>query len=356
MAYYIFIFTTLFIAATSSFFLNKEKSKFIYITFVILMSLFASLRYETGYDWSYYESMFEKSNWAYIWGNLNVEPFYVLYSMLIKELGGSFFALTFSFSIVAFSLKAIFIYKKSLFPVVSLFLFLPLFFRYDMGMMRQGVAIAILIWASQFVQNKKPLNFFALVVLSSLFHFSSLLFIPVYFISNRKFSILIILMVLISALIIDILIRTDILPYLFSFTFEHVQFKFNAYFNPNNPLSIQIQSLYWRFFIYGLGTYVVFVKNDSELRYYMNIYLIGILYFIVFASVSTLSERGSLYFKIFEILIIPKIISFILEKYKMRIAMLVFLIFSFYTFRHFYFQMSESYKNYYVPYKTVFYN
>lgn len=82
-----------------------------------------------------------------------------------------------------------FIYKNSdnVYLSVILYLLCNFFFSY-MNIMRQAIAICILLWGYEFIKNKKYFNFLLFVIIACSFHFSSLLALLYIPLRNFKFN------------------------------------------------------------------------------------------------------------------------------------------------------------------------
>ena len=85
----------------------------------------------------------------------------------------------------------VFVYKYSSIKWMSILLFISLGFYYtSFNMIRQFIAIAIVMLSYKYLIEKNFLKFFMIVLCASLFHMSALIFIPFYFISRCNFNII----------------------------------------------------------------------------------------------------------------------------------------------------------------------
>lgn len=90
--------------------------------------------------------------------------------------------------IVCYSLYK-FIWINAQNKCLLLFLFVTMgFFQFAMSGIRQTIAISIALWSYQYVKERKLVYFLLLIFLSSLFHKSSVVFIPVYFVANQEIT------------------------------------------------------------------------------------------------------------------------------------------------------------------------
>ena len=79
------------------------------------------------------------------------------------------------------------IWKQSNMPALALLLFvLTSNYFLSLNIVSQFMAISICLFACTYAQERKPLPFFAFVLLASAFHISAFVFIPVYFLPKLK--------------------------------------------------------------------------------------------------------------------------------------------------------------------------
>lgn len=155
MIYYVFFFTILLFAVLLDVFKTKqlntyEKQIFVLLSFFLI--LMSGLRLKTGYDFESYKQIFEsvkQSSWNSLfssgWG-LVVEPGYMILNYLCKWM--PFQLYIFLISTVSVFIKVLFIYKISNNLIMCLFIYYSMYFcLYDMGVIRQGFAIGLLLWA-----------------------------------------------------------------------------------------------------------------------------------------------------------------------------------------------------------------
>lgn len=171
---------------------NKLRRQFLLVSIVIL-TVVAGLRYETGVDWITYTIMFDQtpsigtSNFFHILGSLNF-GFSILLS-LVKTLGGGIQTVFLIVAIISFTFlyKALKIYTP--YRNTSLLLYFCLFFFVlDMSGIRQAVALNIFFYSIQYIENRNFKKYMLYTLLAFSFHWTSFLFLPIYFVFNRRFS------------------------------------------------------------------------------------------------------------------------------------------------------------------------
>lgn len=82
---------------------------------------------------------------------------------------------------------SIFIYKNSLNPLMSFIMFIGLrYYSFTLTGIRQALAWSIILFAYQFIKEKKFIKFTLVVIVASLFHISAILFIFAYPLSKLR--------------------------------------------------------------------------------------------------------------------------------------------------------------------------
>lgn len=82
-----------------------------------------------------------------------------------------------------------FIYKYSTNVYLSVFLFLTLgFYGFSLTAFRQSIAIAICLWAYDYIKKKKVVPFVLITLLAASFHQTAIVFLPMYIIGQLKLN------------------------------------------------------------------------------------------------------------------------------------------------------------------------
>lgn len=160
--------------------LSKNKDKGLKWAFIILF-LFLALRYDFGNDYPAYYRMFYNFDLKGLL-DANIEYGYATLITFLKPLG--FFVFIFLWSAVYCT--ALFRTIKKYIPseyywlvMMSIISNADLVF-YGASAIRQTLAFSIILFSFPFLENKKPIYYFALVVLASMFHQSALTFVILY--------------------------------------------------------------------------------------------------------------------------------------------------------------------------------
>jgi hypothetical protein len=340
--------------------LATKKTSFIGYCFVYLLLVFqVGLRWETGTDWLPYLNNFSASE------SIDV----VLFNTLIGyEIGYGFLAYLirlFTENYTIFLLLHALIYyllifkankQISPFPFVSLLLFYVSTIGI-LGSNRQLLALAICLFALQFVVAKKPIQFFSLVFLAFLFHTSALLFLVFYFLDKdfkKKY--------IIGVLVISIIVGATSLPnFLFSglgnILGEASANKAEIYAEKGalGNFSLSLVGLIRRliYFVVFFLFYDRLTVKYKEYKLIFNGFLFGLIFYFLFAgSLLILVNRGSIYFNVMEVYLLTSLLYiFNINKDRLVILLIIF-VYSFYLF----FQSISVYSDLFLPYKGIYIN
>lgn len=185
---------------TGTGFLLTEKQKiprpagskaFVSLSFMILLCL-SSFRYAIGFDYFSYRDIYRlcgKSSFVSILKYCWYEPLFFICCRLCSLLGLSFqIFLTLVNAFLLFAAMQ-FIYRHSLIPWMSVFLFIALqFLAYDMNLIRQAIAVCFFLYAAGFIKSRNIIPYTVLLFAGGLFHNSLWFMYPLYFLLPRKFS------------------------------------------------------------------------------------------------------------------------------------------------------------------------
>lgn len=262
----------------------------------IVLFLFMAVRVGVGYDYYSYKALVLRE----VSENSidRIEPL----SRFLMDIAYNthyqiFFVIT-SFIIVFF------IYRSSIklsedpsFSIIVYILF-PLFFLEHLSIIRNGMAIIIVLYSSVFLLKKSYVKFLLCIIIASLFHKSALIavfFIPAINLKNRAWNLcLFILSFVLGKFLINAIISSNI-------SIEAVQsYILNGHLDEGRTMMILINAI-------GI---INLLKWHQVEAYGKNIYLLpiinwGVCLFNIFSVEATLSFRLSSYFLIFEIIMFP---------------------------------------------------
>lgn len=175
---------------------GNKISKLTFLFIIVLFTFFTGVRYGVGNDYAEYyihHSLIKGGQSNYF------EPLFSLMNYLTPNPEVMFF--------LAALISYVLLYKsfKYFFPDNGILIFTLYYGIYlvifDIHIIRQGIAIAIVLYSWKFVMEKKPAKFFLMVVLAMGFHTSAIVTFPIYFLRNKIFSLKLKILLLILSVI-----------------------------------------------------------------------------------------------------------------------------------------------------------
>lgn len=341
MPYLIVFFILLYIALLKDRFF---KGKLIPSLKVVSIFLFIFLGFR-GYiysDWTSYLILFKKIPDIYTFVTVDLEDVedffaieygYLFYMSLVKTICDSF-----DFFVVISSLIDIvvlyMVFKKYLpdnpYWGIALFIvFGGLSFEFNLYRNVKGVMLFLL--SLKYIENKSPVRYFAVNCLGCLFHISSVIYLPLYYIFNKKFSkqfYLTIFIVINLVYLLQIPVCKSMLL-LFAEFVEGRAARNILYYFENLPEAYGFSFAYIERFITGalLVKYYDRIIAENRLSFiFVNMYM---LYFGIYAmcwDIAVFSSRGSMLFIMSYWFIIPYILKSINRRITYNIILLFFVL------------------------------
>ena len=346
MIYYVLFFTILLFAVLLDVFKTKqlntyEKQIFVLLSFFLI--LMSGLRLKTGYDFESYKQIFEsvkQSSWNSLfssgWG-LVVEPGYMILNYLCKWM--PFQLYIFLISTVSVFIKVLFIYKISNNLIMCLFIYYSMYFcLYDMGVIRQGFAIGLLLWAFYYYIEGKRGKTAIYIILASFFHSSSIIFFSIYLIKDKVYKFRWYAVTLISIFIFSFGGIIEEIIYKSNITF--IQNKYWYYVNQlaDNDESI-VNSIIKRLIVFLLLLIIVdwnaIKRSEKKYKIALNVYFASIIISIMFYMLPIIGGRGTGALQFMQVFLLPIIadkryIRNNLNKARL-IGILIIIVLSFYS-------------------------
>ena len=163
---------------------NERKKHMLFVFSIILLIGFLGLRGFIGWDWwAYYPS------YNNLPGGFTYEIGYEILSSVFYKMGLSYHHFTFINTVVDILILAYVLKKYSKYPIFSMFLFLAVQgLSFEVDLLRNAKAVLLFIISIQFIKERKLIPFLILNILGMIFHMSSVIYLPMYFILNRNYS------------------------------------------------------------------------------------------------------------------------------------------------------------------------
>ena len=325
--YIVFLLLTAFALIEKSFY-DKNKVFIVTAFSAILLILIAGLRGENvARDYVNYLSYLDTfvsfshylSNPAYYDFN---EPgiFLVAAFMQTFEISNvKFFFVVFAFIAVFIKIKAVI--KTSTWIGLTIVLFFTNFFLIqEMTQIRGAIAVAFLLLSIPDIYHRNLYSFLLKVAVSMVFHYSSILIIPLYFLKPDTFSRQINSALLFGCIVLGLL-NVTVFTLIDNLNLGVISLKLNKYYelleagyytsiNKFNALILLRISIAC-FAIY----YSVQLKEHSKYAYLiLKLYILSICSFYFFSTVPAIAFRISEMLGISEIILLPMLIYVVREK------------------------------------------
>jgi len=154
-----------------------------FIIAILLFSIIIGMRYGVGVDHlTYLEDYVQYQQEGKYWAFYHLELGFGLISKLFADLGFHYWVyFTFwSFLQTFFLFYAIKRNQEAALPFLAITFILGGTVLSFMNGIRQQLAFCIFVFSIEFIKNHKPIKYYILIFLASLFHFSALLLLPIY--------------------------------------------------------------------------------------------------------------------------------------------------------------------------------
>lgn len=314
-------------------FLTGERKKIGRNSFLVFcfipMFLISALRYNIGVDYPTYIKAFKIASEITI--SLNnlfdwLQPGFVVLCKVVSFFFGQNFIILFAiiaFFTLFFWFKAI--SQNSPDPFLSIYILICSCIYYQsFNQMRQMLAVAILTYSVRFILKRDILRFFICIAIATSFHFSAVVFIFAYFISelelNKKTLLLYIIFAFVGIKAFDLIVTavTNYTPY---------GFYFGSHWDTQMELNTIVNLVYrigW--IIVLLFFYKILQRESPRVKVFYNLCLLGVL-LQVFAVQSAIFARLPIYYWIFIIFLIPKAVYSINNNFTRNIVYIGIVVF-----------------------------
>lgn len=289
---------------------RKRIGESFFIFSLLLLILFFGLRGYIGYDWYSYKPNFDKmvTIGELLKGNTQVlysgyELGFQIYTSFIKTLTNNYFIYNFINVSVDFIILYFVIKRFSKYPILSLLLFFGIYgVALEIDMIRNAKSIMLFLLSIKYIEERKILNFGVLNILGILFHYSSIFYLPMYFILNTKWNKKFILFLFILGNIYylsDIRIVMRIIKEYNTFLPTGIGSKLSGYFSII-PLDFPLGFSLYYFERVIMFLLCWFVSDNLKNKKYGNIMLnslyISIFFFLYLSEFSIVAMRFGLLF------------------------------------------------------------
>jgi len=302
---------------------NKTTTVFLLITFLVLL-LISGFRGGFTSDYKNYSNLFHYFN-SFSWSEFFNQSFYEEpgFIVLNKIIGSITNNEVYFFLITSFIILALFFRefrRDSMHIWISILLFINIgAFYTSFNILRQIIAVSIIFAGSRYLYNRQFIKYVIIIFIASLFHQTSWLILPFYFLLNLKFNIknaiLTITLSLFTILFLDSLI--DIILRFIS--------KYSGYAYGMTGLNITSAVVPVMILIFVLIHHKLIRPDSIKQRIWINASFYYAFFSILGLKVQML-QRFAEFFNPFILLIIPLIIYKILNK-NLRVIYIIIITF-----------------------------
>ncbi len=305
-----------------------NRSTIYRLVFVLICGLliaFAGSRKNLGTDYMTYQRIFNRVINDSTLFSSKTEFFFVVLAKLTDNFD-LFLLLT---ALVSCSIKAKVIQQISPYAFVSLLIYYSLLYiSFDMGVIRQGAALSLTLWATIYIEKREPVKFAIVTFLAMLFHYTSIIFLVSYYIGTRYFSRKMLYGCSLVALALSFTNVLEIAYVPIQWMLSKLGLlKYEIYlgdaFSNSTPFEVlDLQRIIMLvFFVEFLRRY-----GDEESRdrnnIYINLYFISTILYYIFRNNAAINNRGLFYFRVFEIFLFPQVLKCVKSPYIREVVML----------------------------------
>ncbi len=312
---------------------NTRAWMFVYWSFCGLLILLAGLRWETGTDWLPYSTDFVQPG---VRGDFEIG--YVLLVRFVSYFTTNYTIFLLFTALVSTTLIFYVCWKISEQDIVRMFATVLVFYGYYflgswLGAERRQYSIALCFFSLIWIKRRQPLLFLSTVGLAGLFHVSSLIFLPAYWIyrMKRKHAIRCVLFIVAAGLGIMVvgserLVETLLKPFSLGF----VSVKILAYLvgsaRERPPAAIDVLFGLAKRLVILLVFWIVWRKRRTEdIDGFLKLYVVSVVLYIVSTLTVSMFSVMTIYYSITEVLLIPMtLMSFRLSRSTLTVVMLVY--------------------------------
>ena len=240
------------------------------------------------------------------------EPGFLFLSSLIKSVYNN---IDFYFCVIS-GLTAFFLYKSIcryayVYPLIAFVYYCARFMLFrDINQIRAALAIAVVIFSIQYIGTNWK-KYFAMMLIASSIHYTSLLALPCFFLRKIRLSRMRVVQILICVFVITLLMSLTIrgvLQYITSVIGMKESYTTETSFY-SQGMGLSNPMIYFQIMILLLYTYLEDRLGKYEFYYlFRNLYLISTVTLILFSSFLVISARLSTIYATLEMFILPQIV------------------------------------------------
>lgn len=279
-----YLILTLFYGVMALWFYKKKELRPWNISLCFIVTLiFWGFRGFCFYDWMAYYRVFLQISFQTLSTSINaMEPGFCILMATCKGIYNSYAFFTFTCSAINLVLLTRFLLKHTYNYPLALMVSTVFggFFLFT-DLMRNAIAIFLFINAIDYISEKKPIKYLAIVLLAVSFHYSSLLYIPLYFFARKKMSKRVFAIIFATGIIVyalNISIFSNLTTFILSFISSDLEDKAKYYLEEVSESS-KLNFVFLEQIITGCLV-IAYMDKLRALRKEANIYINCILLFL----------------------------------------------------------------------------
>jgi hypothetical protein len=268
--------------------------------------------------------------------NLSFEPGFALYAVICKTISSNYFFFQVISNIIDFTILLIFFKRYIPNYVVMGFLFFILFrgFQLEIMFVRNAKSMICFLLSIRYIEKRKMAGYMGLNILGFLFHVSSFIYLPLYFILKRPISKKTFLLLLITGnlfFLFQIRWYGNILLYMSDHWFlpSRLSLLINSYLLNQETASAYGFTLgYLERFITSVLVYHFYDTLYKKYRcnfIFINMLVIYLAIFFFFSEITIILERVTVLFIVFYWVLFPQIYTCFSRKNKYLFLLVLFI-------------------------------
>lgn len=298
---------------------HKQSMKYCLIIFL----LFFGFRGYVGWDYQEYYLYFKQcptlSSNTNFWKSatsLEFEIGYSVYMILCKSISNNYHVFVFISTLIDCVALSYIIKRYSDNVALSFLLFLTFSLPLEIDLMRNIKGMFFIYLAIPYIIERKSIKYFALTALATTFHFTTILFIPLYFVLNRRIPKYILGGLIISGYIYYFLPNKGLSDLVVKFMMGaggNIEMKMNWY----GEMIGSGWSLSWGFFERLITSLLLFVYYEKIMLYnskyivFLNLTVLYLMIYLLFSDFHIFINRFSTIFSISYIIFFPCLLNFL---------------------------------------------
>ena len=283
---------------------------------ILLLTITLGLRYNVGVDYLSYKNIYEYPDSSFDFSVSHIEPLYYFFNYFFYRLGFPYYALVCFVIFVQFYL---FFHSFKPYPTIRqnsfVFLFITGTLFLFLNGQRQGLSFFVILFSLKYIYNRNLGKYLFFVIIASGFHYTSLMFIPLYFVYNLKRGIFDNLYIQLSIFILCLLLQTYLFDIIYNIILSISPAKYLRYGDRIIDWKMDLGTGYALLLSYLMNIITMFLfnwkierKTNSVFLFVYRVWLIGTYLEMIFVG-NMLLTRLTLCLTALKIILLPYIIG-----------------------------------------------